>query len=294
MIKRRLCWMPLQISPMRRFAVVSTCHAAGYEAYGREMVETFLEHWPVDVPLMLYHEGFQPPASAGRIEPHDLVAECPDLASFKARHAANPRAHGRWRPWARLRVGALNLPLPVRTRKGRFRWDAVRFAHKTYAIFDAARRTDADALIWIDADTRFFAKVTAEELEALAPAHSAASCLRRRNYSECGFVVYNLRHPETARLLAEFEAMYSQDLLFAEREFHDSYLFDVVRKRAHARGAYIHDIAEGIGWRTSHVLINSRLGAFMDHMKGDRKDQGTSRADDLIVQRTEDYWQRVR
>lgn len=279
---------------MRRFAVVSTCHAAGYEAYGHEMVDTFLEHWPADAPLMLYHEGFEPPKAAGRIEPHDLVVACPDLASFKARHLSNPRAHGGWRPWARLRVGSLYLTLPVRTRKGRFRWDAVRFAHKTYAIFDAARRTDADALIWIDADTRFFAKVTAEELEALAPTHSAVSCLQRSNYSECGFVVYNLRHPETARLLAEFEAMYTQDLLFAEREFHDSYLFDVVCRRARARGANIHDIAEGIGWRTSHVLINSRLGAFMDHMKGDRKGQGTSRADDLIVPRTEDYWQRVR
>lgn len=279
---------------MRRFAVVSTCHAAGYETYGREMVDTFLEHWPSDVPLMLYHEGFEPPAAPGRIEPHDLMATCPGLVSFKARHAGNPKAHGQWRPWARLRLGPLHVPLPVRTRKGRFRWDAVRFAHKTYAIFDAARRTQADALIWIDADTRFFAKVALDELDALAPTHSAASCLRRRNYSECGFVVYNLRHPETARILAEFEAMYSQDLFLAEHEFHDSYLFDVVCRRAEARGAYIHDIAEGIGWRTSHVLINSRLGCFMDHMKGDRKAKGTSHAEDLIVNRTEAYWQHVR
>lgn len=279
---------------MRRFAVVSTCHAAGYETYGRVMVSTFLEHWPAEVPLMLYHEGFEPPVSAGRIESHDLIETCPDLVAFKARHADNPRAHGRRLPWATLRLGSLHLPLPVRTRKGRFRWDAVRFAHKTYAIFDAARRTDADVLIWIDADTRFFAPVTMQELDILAPAGSAASCLRRRNYSECGFVAYNLRHPETVRLLAEFEAMYTQDLLFAEREFHDSYLFDVVRKRAQARGAHIHDIADGIGWQTSHVLINSRLGAFMDHMKGDRKGEGASRADDLIVKRTEAYWQQVR
>lgn len=286
--------MPPENFPMRRFAVVSTCHAAGYETYGREMVSTFLEHWPADVPLMLYHEGFEPPVSVGRIESHDLIETCPDLVAFKARHADNPRAHGDWLPWATLRLGSFHLPLPMRTRKGRFRWDAVRFAHKTYAIFDAVRRTDADVLIWIDADTRFFAPVTMQELDVLAPVASAASCLQRRNYSECGFVTYNLRHPETARLLAEFEAMYTQDLLFAEREFHDSYLFDVVRKRAQARGAHIHDIADGIGWKTSHVLINSRLGAFMDHMKGDRKDAGASRADDLIVKRTEAYWQQVR
>ncbi|MDB5999585.1 MAG: hypothetical protein JWP52_1284 [Rhizobacter sp.] len=275
----------------RRFAVVSTCHAAGYEAYGRTMVETFLEHWSPDVPLLLYHEGFAPPSAPGRIEAHDLISACPDLAAFKARHADNPRAHGQRLPWRRLHIGPLSLPLPLRTGKAPYRWDAVRFAHKSYAIVDAARRTDADTLIWIDADTLFFAAVSLDELEALAPVGSAASCLRRPNHSECGFVVYNLRHPQTLRLLAEFEAMYTQDLLFAEREFHDSYLFDVVRERAEARGAYVHDIAEGAGWRASHVLINSRLGCFMDHMKGGRKADGTSRAGDLVVKRDEAYWQ---
>lgn len=276
----------------RRFAVVTTCHAAGYETYGRTMVDTFLEHWPHGVPLMLYHEGFAPPSVPGRIEPHDLNAASPELVAFKARHHDNPRAIGQWRPRRRLRLGPLSIPLPWRVKKAAYRWDAVRFSHKSYAIFDAARRTDADALIWIDADTRFFADVDVVELAAMMPPDSAVSCLRRPNHTECGFVVYNLRHPETRRLLAEFEAMYSQDLLFAEYEYHDSYLFDVVRERAEARGAHTHDIAEGGGWQASHVLINSRLGRFMDHMKGDRKVDGKSRADDLLVARDEAYWQR--
>lgn len=278
--------------PHRRFAVVTTCHAAGYETYGRTMVDTFLEHWPHDVPLMLYHEGFAPPSAPGRVEPHDLNAASPELVAFKARHHDNPRAIGQWRPRRRLRIGPLSIPMPWRVKKAGYRWDAVRFSHKSYAIFDAARRTDADALIWIDADTRFFADVDVAELASMMPPDSAVSCLRRPNHTECGFVVYNLRHPETRRLLAEFEAMYSQDLLFAEYEYHDSYLFDVVRERAEARGARTHDIAQGAGWQASHVLINSRLGRFMDHMKGDRKIDGKSRADDLLVARDEAYWQR--
>ena len=148
----------------RRFAVVTTCHAAGYDAYGRVMVETFLEHWPHDVPLMLYHEGFTPPSAPGRIESQDLNTASPELVAFKARHHDNPRAVGQWRPHRRLRVGPLSIPLPWRVKKAAYRWDAVRFSHKSYAIFDAARRTDADALIWIDADTRFFADVDVAEL----------------------------------------------------------------------------------------------------------------------------------
>ncbi len=274
----------------RRFAVVTTCHAAGYRDYGQIMVETYLKHWPEEVPLLLYHEGFEPPTAPGRIESHDLVDASPALMAFKARHLGNPRAHGKVQPRRRLRIGPLSIPTPMRGKKAAYRWDAVRFAHKSYAIFDAARRTDADTLIWVDADTRFFADVDMAELAALAPPNTAVSCLRRPNHSECGFVVYNLRHPETRRLLDEFEAMYSQDLLFAEREFHDSFLFDVVRQRAEARGARTHDIAEGAGARASHVLINSRLGRFMDHMKGDRKTEGKSRAGDLLVKRDEAYW----
>ena len=276
---------------MRRFAVVTTCNAAGYSQYGRVMVASFLAHWPPEVPLLLYCEGFEPPLAPGRIEPRGLAASCPELVAFKARHADDARAHGDLRPWRRLRLGPLALPLPWRERGQRYRWDAVRFAHKSFAIFDAARRSDAEALIWIDADTLFFADVSRAELQALAPADCALSCLRRPGHSECGFVTYNLRDPQTRRLLAEFEAMYTQDLLFAECEYHDSHLFDVVRRRAEARGARVHDIGEGVGWRARHVLINSRLGRFMDHMKGDRKHSGRSRAGDLVVDRDEAYWQ---
>jgi hypothetical protein len=42
--------------------------------------------------------------------------------------------------------------------------------------------------------------------------------------------------------------------------------------------------------RTLHVLINSRLGSFMDHLKGGRKAAGASSAEELVVPRTEAYW----
>jgi len=148
----------------RRFAVVTTCHAAGYETYGRTMIETFLAHWPAEVALLLYHEGFEPPTAPGRIEAHDLMASCPELLDFKRRHADNPRANGQRPRWRRVRLGPLAMTLPLPRRRPSYRWDAVRFAHKCYALFDAARRTDADVLIWIDADTRFFADVTLADI----------------------------------------------------------------------------------------------------------------------------------
>lgn len=277
---------------MRRFAVVTTMHPEGYERYGRVMAQTFLQHFPAEVPLLLYYENFMPDVVDARLITRDLLDSSPELVAFKQRHAGNPRALGRANPWRRIKLLGLRIPIPVRIKKGAFRWDAVRFSHKSFCIFHAARHTDADVLIWLDADTRFFADVDLQELEAMVPEDCFVGCLQRRNYSECGFVAYNLRHPDCAAFLADFERYYTEDRFFAEREFHDSWLFDQARLRAERRGARSHDISEGIGQRAAHVLINSRLGRFMDHMKGDRKDAGQSRAEDLLVARTEAYWKR--
>jgi hypothetical protein len=277
---------------MRRFAVVTTCHAAGYETYGRLMAQTFLQYWPAEVTLDFYTEGFDCELRDGRLRTHDLLASSPGLVAFKQRHADNPVAHGKKPPFRRLTLpGGIAIPLPLRSRKKSYRYNAVRFAHKTFAIFDAARRVDADVLIWVDADTRFFAPVTLEMLDSFMPPDCFVGCLRRPKFTEAGFVTYNLRHPQTAQFLDDFERLYTQDLLFAEREYHDAFLFDVVRERAEARGARSYDIAEGVGAKASHVLINSRLGCFMDHMKGNRKESGQSRAGDLVVARDETYWQ---
>ncbi|MFO1155097.1 MAG: hypothetical protein U1E42_15765 [Rhodospirillales bacterium] len=278
----------------RTFAAVTTCHAEGWQLYGRDMVESFLRYWPPSVSLYLYAEGFAPDLTDPRVVWLDLLGECPELVAFKERHRENPMAHGtqarhRWEVKVRIRN-----PL-FRVRKVEdwgcgYRWDAVRFSHKPFAIFDAARRATTDVLFWIDADIRVFADVPLSFLEAVMPPDCFISYLRRPRFSECGFVGYNLRHPGTRVFLAEFERLYTTDALFKEREFHDSFLFDVVRRRLEGRHCAGYDIGQGIGDEGGHVFVNSPLGQYMDHMKGERKAEGRSRESDLIVTRDEDYW----
>ena len=261
------------------------------------MVETFLQHWPANVPLLLYAEGFAAKADGSRLVVRDLAVSSPELMAFKARHRRHRIAHGKGvrmllRPQLMRKGPDGRLHFQFQRRMHGYRWDAVRFAHKSFALFHAARHTQADVLIWVDADTRFFADVTPRLLEEFVPPDRLVGYLRRNMHSECGFVAYNLRHPATLPLLAQFEAMYTQDLFLAEREFHDSYLFDVVRRRMEERGHQAHDIAAGIGLRAEHVLINSRLGAFMDHLKGPGKRTGSSSPDELIAPRDEAYWKR--
>ena len=59
------------------------------------------------------------------------------------------------------------------------------------------------------------------------------------------------------------------------------------------------DYSENIYNRTAktggggHPLINSVLGTWLDHMKGVRKSEGSSRKKDLLVPRNEKYWNEV-
>jgi hypothetical protein len=281
---------------MRTFSAVTTCNRSGYEQYGRDMIASFDRHWPANVVLHVYVEDFEPDRSSPRVVYHDLLAECPGLVAFKRRHASSPLAHGRTKR-KRLKI-ALDWSKPkVKVRRidwglG-YRWNAVRFSHKTFAIFHAARTVGTDGLFWLDADIRVFADVPEGFLEAMMPEACLLSYLARPKFSECGFVGYNLRHPAIANFIAAYEAMYAKDRVFALAEFHDSFVFDVVRRRYERRGCKTYDIGEGIGTRSGHVFVNSPLGMYMDHMKGERKELGASRRSDAVVSRTEDYWQDV-
>jgi hypothetical protein len=281
---------------MRTFSAVTTCNRSGYEQYGREMIASFDRHWPTAVPLHVYVEDFVPEHSSPRIAYLDLLGECPELVAFKKRHASSALANGRSRR-KRLKVAVDWSKPKVKIRRidwglG-YQWDAVRFSHKTFAIFHAARTAGTDVLFWLDADIRVFADVPPAFLEAMMPETCLLSYLARPKFSECGFVGYNLRHPAILDFIAAYEAMYADDKVFALAEFHDSFVFDVVRRRFERRGCKTYDIGHELGARSGHVFVNSPLGRYMDHMKGERKDLGASRRSDVIVPRDEAYWHDV-
>jgi hypothetical protein len=284
-------------------SAVTTFNRAGYEQYGRQMIESVDRHWPKDVILYCYTEGFTPNVTGGRVVLVDLLSACPELVAFKERHRDNRRAHGDESHGTRLRVyvrprtvSRWSIPKVkvVRMERGLgYRWNAVRFSHKSFAIFDASTRCRSDILFWVDADTLVFDTIPRAFLEELIPPDCLLAFLKRPKFSECGFIAYNLRHPAVRDFFAEFKALYTTDRLFSEQEYHDSWLFDIVRKRFERRKCKTFDIAEGQGAYAGHVFINSALGRYMDHMKGGRWVAGSSSIRDLIAPRQEPYWARL-
>lgn len=244
-----------------KFEAVSTFNCGGLALYGRRMMESFHRNWPDTIGLTVYSEGWR--ESSGSCRTTDLLQASPWLAAFKARH------HGQ-------------------TFKD-FRWDAVRFAHKAAAVCHAARRAEADALIWLDGDIFTHSPLALADIEDLAPKGDEwiAWLDRDRMYPECGFYMLNCRHPRHLEMIAAFEAMYREDLLFTLREWHDSYVLQQVVTQAGVGAKSL----SGPGRNTSHPLVNGPLGAWFDHLKGNRKREGRSPARDLRIARTEGYWQ---
>ena len=273
----------------RKFAVVTTYNQQGLTKYAQRFINTFDKNMPRDIDLLLYNERANPklPTSKRNIRSMDAERELRStLVEFKKRWKDDPRANGQGPDKRRL------------DHKKAFKWDAIRFSHKVYAIFDAVKRTDADVLIWMDADSVVHSPMSKEFLETFIPEDVFLCYAGRKNkYTECGWYSMNLRHPHADKFFTEFQRMYddANNGIFTLKEWHDSYVFDVVKDwHTQEWGAVNKDFSNGLIEREGHPIINSELGAYIDHLKGDRKLEGQSKRKDLKVERSEDYWKKVR
>lgn len=256
--------------------VLTTFHKEGYEKYGRKCLESFARYWPREVQMIAVTENVAVDIEAPNIRAVDQNEINGQLASFKSRYKGEPKANGQ---------------CPTDPGRNSYLWDAVRFSNKVYAVTGAFKllKNSCDQLIWLDADTVTHSPIPMAFLDSIAPKDNELTAyLNRKIYPECGWVGYNMRHPMIAQFMDRFQAVYDSGEFLSWIESHDSYVFWQVMKEMEKLGA---------GWRPlgndqqiGHIFINSMLGAYMDHLKGPRKDKGKSRPGDLLVARTEDWW----
>lgn len=261
------------------YQAITTCNAAGWLSYGRAMVNTFERHWPADVDLTVYTEGFAGDRD-GRVQFIDLDQAAPWLGPWKAARSKAERGY--------------------RTGQYRFRDDAVKFSHKVAAIGAATtgllmddvfdRFDESRVLIWLDADIVTHSQVTVEWLAELFPENADIAWLdRERVYPECGFLMFRL--PAALHVIRQIVAAYQTGKIFKLREWHDSYVIEQVVNAAVECGDIRVASLSGEGKRTHHPLVNSRIAECCDHLKGARKARGRSKRDDLLRPRPEPYWQ---
>jgi hypothetical protein len=268
---------------MRKFAVCTTFNEKGYKKYGQRMIKSFLATWPKEVTLYVYAENCTVEETADNLIVKNCERDLSDLVAFKERWKDTPKANG----------DVSNDPRRSQRKdsgKG-FKWDAVRFAHKVYAIFDCAKNCNTDVLLWMDADMVCHTEIHIDTIDRFCPPEQELCFLgRKRKFSECGLYSMNLTSPMTRTFLNEFQRMYDQaeSGIFQLEEWHDSFVFDAVRVKFPSLKSL--NWSDGLITGEGHPLINTPWGAYLDHLKGARKDAGRSHQRDLLTPRTEPYW----
>jgi hypothetical protein len=237
---------------MKKIKVVSTFNQAGYELYGKKLIDSW-SNWPKCLEFKVYQEGF-------KLENGIDLLSIDWLVKFKSRNSTK--------------------------RFSSFRWDAVRFAHKTAAVIDAAK--NVDYLIWMDGDIFTHEQINESDIEDWLPSNDEyiSWLWRRHMYPECGFYVINVNHPVHERLMSEWLRLYETDDVFKLSEWHDSF---VLKHLILTNAVKWKSLSGDFEW-DDHPFVNGPLGAFMDHSKGDRKVEGKASLGDLLVVRKERYW----
>lgn len=215
---------------MLPYLFVTTFNKQGYNLYGKRMLESFLLHWPSSFKIVVYFEDFVLDKSI-KDNPRVILKnlnEVQDLIIFKNRHKNNSKAHG-----------YIND-----TQHKEFQFDAVRFSHKVFAIYDCFKNPPipCKSLVWIDGDTFTFRSVPEDFLEQIAPRNFFGNNVegkrkygicylgRTQQHSECGFISYNCTHELMHEFWETFINLYKTDAIFSLAEWHDSFVFDHVRK----------------------------------------------------------------
>jgi len=281
---------------MKDIKVVTTFHKPGLELYGQRFLDSFSQHVDKQIKMLVYAEDCNPTnPDSNQITILDARETLPALNDFKHKWGNVPKANG-------------TPPPEIRARRPRdhhkaFKWDAVRFANKVYAVFDACERS-TDWCVWMDADTYVHSRWDYADFSDCLPSTSWITYVGRgkgsQTWPECGFYGLNLKDGICNEFLQEFKRMYddAENGIFNLEEWHDSYVFGHILnnlKRRHpnvldySAEMYLTHAKTGGG---GHPLINTKLGQWIDHMKGDRKNKGKSLPKDIIMPRNESYWRK--
>ena len=279
---------------MTDITVVTTFHKPGLEQYGQRFLDSFAQRVDKKIKLLVYAESCQPiNPDPDQIKIFDQFEALPKLNQFKSTWGNVPKANG-------------IPPEDIKARRPRdwhkeFKWHAIRFANKVYAVFDACQRSQ-DWCVWMDADTFVHSDWSYDDFKKQLPDNVWLTYVGRgkgsQTWPECGFYGMNLRDPVCKLFLEEFERMYedAENGIFKLEEWHDSYVFGDILARYKARDPNVLDYSAEMYLKEAktggggHPLINGVLGTWLDHMKGVRKQEGRSRARDIMVNRAEIYW----
>lgn len=248
---------------MSNIAVITTFPNRDFEIYARQMLQSFVQFWPQDIPLLvqLDDELLVPDvnailASSGRKGDAIAVGWLKDHKAFVERNQGKDHPQD-------------------------YRKQAVRFCHKVFSIkraLDSIKGGENPPryLIWLDADVHTARIITADDLKGCLPKDGDAVAYMGRkdwDHSECGWLAFDLEN-DGDTIIDNLVDKYKTGSLFEEPQWHDSWLFDRIRKSRELEET-TSDLPRGAGFTNLTPNANGRdiwpqspMGKWSTHHKG--------------------------
>lgn len=256
---------------------VTSANKLYFDRYGIRLARSAMECLPRNVTLRMYCEAskegisldaYKVDTGGGRIEKIDLFAVT-SLTDYL----------NKARPIVEQKMGCTISENPEERRaKNRYHyeWDALTFGKKGFSLGHALRTTKCDYLFWVDADIVFFRRLTERVLTRLFRGRADVVYFGRKScHSETGFIGFNMTrgacHEFAERYCAQWEELH---IFRNSKGWTDCHAFDTV---LHEMTTEEKIKTHNLSWTDrGHVMAESPLAMYCDHMKGDRKRNGGS------------------
>ena len=227
--------------------LVTTCHKEGFERYGHRILETW-HHWPLGTELWWYTEGFTLPETPGIVQ--ISVDKLQGLQTVKLKY---------------------DKYVPPN-----YLYDVVRFANKVYAACDAL--SDYKGIgVWLDADCVVRKDIPAGFIEGHLPRWAYMAMLKRKGmYTETGFWIMDCSHPMHEEFLQTWAHWYDSGAFQGLANWTDCETLDATVRKFEKKQMITTVSLSGEHEKDMHPLAKIPLGAYIDHLKGNRKDLGYS------------------
>ncbi len=206
---------------MNDIAVITTFPNYAWDIYAKQMIQSFVKFWPVEIPLLIALDDDLLANDVQKLlRPNDAIA----VGWMKEHKAFVDRNKDK-------------------DSKDDYRKQVVRFCHKVFAIkraldaIEDARKNKEEAaryLIWMDADVITNKSITMDDLKLCLPKEGdTVAYLGRKDWdhSECGWLAFDLEKGGD-KIIERVVKSYTSDLLFHEPQWHDSWIWDrAIKKR---------------------------------------------------------------
>jgi len=238
-----------------KYNVLTSFNQHYWEEVGYQTIKKLDENWHNSGTIYLYHELNQSFVNSiknefsSRVEWYSLYDEVPYLSEFIETYKNHPKANGDAGGW---------------------RQHAIKWVHKTFPLLQHAKTHSNGWLCWLDVDAECFKKIDDTYIKTICKPEKMLGYLGRKgNYSECGFLSFNLEHPQIKSFLDKWWDIYPSGYFTKISETHDSFLFDAVRKEF----GYpeIFDDLNINSNTNKNPFGNSVLGSHFIHAKGQHK-----------------------